>query len=354
MQPFRENSEIFITMSIVESQLARLRERCHVIQGGWGKTGVRLSENELCEKVESTDILLVGYENISRRVVESAKNLKLIGVSRSNPINVDMETVNQKKIPVLHTPGRNSIAAAEFTIGLMLSQARNIGKGDQSLRNGKYTGKPLQDVFQVNPTRDLIWNIDGDSPYTHLRGRELNGCILGLIGLGNVAVRVATIAKAFGMQVITYSPDRDAERARELGITRVSLDRLLSESDFISIHCSVTQETRALLGNEEFKLMKPSAYLINTARASVVDQKALIVALQSNQIAGAALDVFWYEPLPANHPLLGMDNVIMTPHLAGSTQEVPERHSKMLVDDVIAWMDGGKPLHVFNEEILRK
>jgi len=354
MQPARKNNEIFITMSITESQLERLRERGRVFQGGWGNTGVRLSENELCDIVGSVEILLIGYETITKRVIEAAKNLKLIGVSRSNPINIDLDAVNQKNIPVLHTPGRNSIAAAEFTIGLLLSQARNIGRGDRSLRNGIYTGKPFQDIFQVNPARDVIWNIDGDSPYTQLRGRELNGHTLGLIGLGNVAVRVATLAKAFGMQVITYSPDRDAERARVLGIIRVTLAQLLSESDFISIHCSVTQETQALLGVGEFKLMKPSAYLINTARASVVDQKALLAALQSNQIAGAALDVFWYEPIPANHPFLGMDNVTLTPHLAGSTHEVPERHSRMLVDDVIAWMDGGKPLHVFNEEIFRK
>lgn len=343
--------DVFITMSIVESQLSRLKERCSVRQGGWGYTGVRLGEDELSELVSTAEVLLVGYENISEKVIRSAKNLRLIGVSRTNPINVDMDVINARKIPLLYTPGRNAIAAAEFTIGLMLSQARNITKGDRRLRDKQCTGIPMRDLYRENPDKDIIWDIDGDSPYTGLRGMELYGRTLGLIGLGNVAERVAILAKAFGMHVITYSPERDSKRAEEQDIPRVALDQLLSDSDFISIHCSVNPETRALIGEEAFRLMKPSAYLINTARASVVDQEALINALQNDRIRGAALDVFWYEPVPENHPLLEMDNVTITPHLAGSTYEVPERHSRMLVDDLFAWLDGKTPQYIFNKEI---
>ncbi|MBA4420892.1 MAG: dihydrofolate reductase [Anaerolinea sp.] len=352
MSHAKEKLEAFVTMSISVSQLARLRSRCDVQQGGWGLLGFRSTEDELCDLVRSADILLVGYEKITERVIQSAIDLKLIGVSRANPINVNHDAVNARKIPLIYTPGRNAIAAAEYTIGIMLTQARNIISGDRYLRGGSYLGESMKEIFRENPTADVIWDIDGDSPYTRLRGVELNGRTLGLVGLGNVAVRVASLAKAFGMHVITYTPERDSDRAAKLGINIVSLEQLLSESDFISIHCSVTAETKAIIDASSFLQMKPTVYLINTARASMIDQKALINALQKKQIAGAALDVFWYEPLPKNHPLLKMDNVTLTPHLAGATCEVPERHSRMLVDDVFSWMDGRIPRNVFNREFI--
>ena len=154
------------------------------------------------------------------------------------------------------------------------------------------------------------------------------------------------------MRVITFTQTQDAERAAELGVEMVDLTHLLRESDFISVHCSVTPETRSLLDDKAFALMKSSAYLINTARASIIDQAALINALINKQIRGAALDVFWYEPLPDNHPLLDMENVTITPHIAGSTYEVPERHARMLVDDVLTWLNGNRPTHIFNAEAL--
>ena len=302
--------------------------------------------------MRSADILLVGYEKITGKVIQSAKDLKLIGVSRGNPINVNLEAINARKIPLLFTPGRNAIAAAEFTIGLMLSLARNIVKSDRSLRGGSWLGEPLQDIYRNNPEVDVIWNIDGKSPYDQLRGIELSGRTLGLIGLGNVATRVALLAKAFGMHVITYTSIGDRDRANDLGIKIVPLNQVFQELDFISVHCSASSKTNSIIDSAAFEKMKPTSFLINTARASMIDQKALVNALEKHQIAGAALDVFWYEPLPQNHPFLKMDNVGLTSHIAGSTNEIPERHSRMLVDDVIAWMDGISPKYVFNKKAL--
>jgi D-3-phosphoglycerate dehydrogenase len=170
--------------------------------------------------------------------------------------------------------------------------------------------------------------------------------------LGAVAIRVAELAQAFGMKVVTYTPASDSEMASRLGIQRIGLEKLLQQSDFISVHCKVTEETRGLLGQRAFRMVKPSAYLINTARAVVIDQGALIEALKTNRIAGAALDVFWYEPLPSNHPLLKMDNVILTPHLGGATVEVPELHSKMIIDDVFSWIEGKAPFNILNAGVL--
>jgi len=347
-------TELLMTMAISKDQLELLETRCNVTQAGWGLTGYRLNEDEFCSLIQHTEILLAGYEHITTRVIQAAACLKLIAISRANPVNVDLSTVNARGIPVIYTPGRNAIAAAEFTMGMILDQARHISRGDRTLRSGKYLGEPAADLFNENPINDVVWNLDGDSPYTRLRGIELNGRTLGLIGLGNVASRLTRLAQAFGMRVITHTPERDAQRANELGIKIVDLHQLLSTSDFISVNCAVTPETKAILDEKAFAVINPSAYIINTARASIIDQAALVRALQEGRIAGAALDVYWYEPLPANHPLLNMENVTLTPHLAGSTHEVPERHSRMIVKDVLAWLDGERPMNIFNPEIYQK
>lgn len=340
-------------MSISKTQLDRLQNRCEVVNTGWGKTGQRLSEDELYSILGDANVLLVGYEKVTARVIEKAKKLELIGCSRSNPVNVDVEAATLRGIPVIHTPGRNANAAAEFTIGLMLAEARNIVRSDRALRSGHYVGEASDRFVEADPAGDITWDLDGDSPYKQLRGFELRGRTLGLIGLGNVAMQVARLALAFGMKVLVFTPVSDSELASQLGVQMVDLDELLRQSDFISVHCKVSDGTRGLLDHHAFSMMKPTAYLINTARAIVVDQDALLEALNHRRIAGAALDVFWYEPIPSNHPLLKMQNVTLTPHLGGATVEVPELHSKMIVDDIFIWMDGKNPTHVFNPVVLK-
>jgi D-3-phosphoglycerate dehydrogenase / 2-oxoglutarate reductase len=340
-----------VTIQISNDQLERLGTRFDVVHTGWGKTGFRLSESDLLLNLSDARVLLVGYERITREVIEKNPSLQIIGCSRGNPLNIDIEAATDHKIPVIYTPGRNSIAAAEFTIGLMISIARNIPKGFHRLKSGDYLGQPKENIFSPNPGDDVIWNLDGDNPYLSLRGFELHSRTLGLIGLGNVASHVAQLAKAFGMRVIAVSPARDQEKARKLQIDLVPLETLLRNSDFISLHCKVTPETVGMIDKTSFSMMKRSAYIINTARASIIDQEALVEALVNRQIAGAALDVFWDEPLPANHPLLHLDNVVITPHLGGSTHEVPTRHSQMLGDDLFSLMDGRKIANIANPEI---
>jgi D-3-phosphoglycerate dehydrogenase / 2-oxoglutarate reductase len=349
-----EKIKTLVTMSLNESQAERLQDQCDLIFAGWGKTGCRLSEEALISTLGNASILLVGYENITSRVIERAENLKLIACSRSNPVNVNVEAATSRGIPVIHTPGRNATAAAELTLGLMLVEARNIARGDQSLRSGHYLASPSDSFVGTDPANDITWDLDGESPYKQLRGVELYGRTLGLIGLGNVATKVAQLAKVFGMRVLVHTPWTDAKLIRRLGIQMVELDELLRESDFISVHCKVSDETIGLLDHRAFSLMKPTSYLINTARAAVIDQQALLDALNNHQIAGAALDVFWYEPLPSNHPLLKMKNVTLTPHIGGSTIDVLVLHSRMIVDDVLLWLDGKRPNHIFNPDVWNK
>ncbi len=341
------------TLLISDSQLERLRSRCEVRLAGWGQTGDRLTEEELLGLVEPVDILVVGYENITARVIEHARSLRLIACGRGNPVNIDVAAASARKIPVIHTPGRNATAAAEFTIGLMIDVARSITRSDRALRAGEFLGTARDDFTEADPSADVIWDLDGSSPYKIFRGFELHGKTLGLIGFGHVASEVARLAQAFGMRVIAYNFGHDLDPVHAKDVTLVDMDSLLGASDILSVHCKVTPESRGLLDRQAFEKMKPSAYLINTARAAVIDQPALLQALRSGRITGAALDVYWYEPLPANHPLLSFDNVILTPHLGGATVEVPERHSRMMVDDIYTWLDGGRPKYVFNPGVYK-
>ena len=337
-----------VTILITEDQLARLQSRCEVVFIGWGKTGECLSEQELTVLSQDAEIMLVGYETVSRSMIQNLPRLKLLGCARTNPVNVDITAASERRIPVLFTPGRNANAAAEFTIGLMLAESRHIARSHYALKTNCYLGEANEIFDGADCSADVIWNLDGKSPYKDFRGAELCDRMLGLIGLGNVGTRVAVLAKAFGMRVVAYSPFYNVEKAEKLGVKMVALDDLLMQSDFVSVNCKVTNETQQLLGKREFALMKPSAYFINTARAIIADQEALLEALQNHRIAGAALDVYWYEPIPCNHPLLQLDNVTLTPHLAGATVEVATRHSKMIVDDVLAWMEGRQPERVYN------
>jgi D-3-phosphoglycerate dehydrogenase len=341
-----------VTMSMSEEHLVRLKTYCDVTVTGWGKTGMRLTRGEIKKVISETDILLIGYENITEDLIHNASTLKLIGCARSNPVNVDVSAASKLKIPVLYTPARNAISTAEYTMGIIISETRNIARSYHAMKSGRFLGEPENDFNGSDLRPDVIWNLDGESPYKEFRGVELCGNTLGLIGLGSIGSRVARLAQAFGMKVVACSLSKDAEKAEALGVELISLDDLLIISDIVSVHCRVTPETIGLIGNREIALMKPSAYLINTARAVLIDQQALLNALKNNIIAGAALDVFWYEPLPINHPLLELDNLTITPHLAGSTIEVIQRQSKMIVDDVITWIEGGLPKYVFNPEVL--
>lgn len=338
-----------VTASIDDKNLNLLREHCDVIVTGWAKTGMKLSEEEMIGALEDADILLVGYEKVSEYVIKNSPKLKLIGCARANPINVDSKFAKSCKIPVIYTPARNANSAAEYTMGMILSEVRNIARAFCSLKTGLYVGPAVQNVYELPEEDDVVWNLDQqDSPYKMFKGYELNGRTLGLVGFGNIARRISKIAKAFEMNILAFDPYCSESTMKEYGVKFVALDTLLKNSDFISLHCKVTDETKGLIGEKELAMMKPTAYLINTARAAIISQRALVKVLTEHRIAGAALDVYWYEPIPANHPLLSLDNVTLTPHIAGASYDVPLRHSEMIVEDIIKWIKGEKPERVFD------
>lgn len=243
------------------------------------------------------DALIVrSRTSVTAEIIEAANRLKVIGRAGIGVDNIDVQIATRRGIVVLNAPGGNVVSAAEHAIALMLSVVRHIPPADASMRRGEWKR-------------------------SRFRGIELYGKTLGLVGAGRIGAEVARRARAFGMRVVAYDPYLSRERAEQVGIELVTLPDLLEEADLISLHVPLTDETRNLIGAKELRMMKRSTYLINASRGGVVDEEALAEALRNGVLAGAALDVFAHEPVLGDHPLLGLDNVVVVPHLGAATRE---------------------------------
>ncbi len=256
-----------------------------------------IDAGELRSIIGDYDALVVrSRTRVTEAVLEAGQRLRVVGRAGVGVDNIDVEGAEKRGIAVLNAPGGNVVSAAELTMALMLSLVRHIPQAAASLKRGK-------------------WERD------RFKGVELRGKTLGLIGAGRIGAEVAKRGLAFGMKVIIYDPYLPDERAREIGVERVTLDALFRSADVVSIHTPLTDETRGLVGANELAMMKPTAYLINAARGGVVDEAALEKALRNGRLAGAALDVFEQEPVAADNTLLRLDNVIAIAHLGAATYE---------------------------------
>ncbi len=333
-------TRVLLTAELTDDALALLRANVELVEGGALRHGRLLPPAELAEELRGADVLIVGYEQVTEEVMDARPELKLISSIRGGPeANISIAAATARGIPVLFTLGRTQHAVAEHTFALMLALARRVTEGDRLIRSRQitHTGPPAS-------TRDVVWRLPEESPgrerHAALRGTELFGKTLGLLGLGNIAQEVARLGQAFGMTVIAHDPYLPAERAREAGVELVGLPELMGGADFLSLHARVTPESTGVIGRAELRAMKPTAYLVNTARAALLDEAALLEALRGGWFAGAALDVFHKEPLDPDSPLLELDNLILTPHLAGSTEEIPLHHSRMVAEDVVGYLGG--------------
>ena len=291
------------------------------VHAGWGVTRRSMTPTELIEALADTEVLICELEHVDGEVLDASPDLKLVASCRGNPTNVDLDAARDRGLVVISTPGRNAISVADFTLGLLLDHARRIGRSAEQLR-------------------ERGWMTDGDLPYFHFRGPELDGRTIGLVGLGAIGRLVAERARGFGMTVVAFDPFVTLAPA---GVKLVALDELLARSDVVSIHCPLTPETTGLIGVRELESMRTDAILVNTARAAVVAESALLQALRTGSIAGAALDVFWKEPLAPEHPIRELDNVTITPHVAGAADDVKRHHARMILDDIERWQRG-RPL----------
>lgn len=344
-----------ITAEVVEPYLSQVKELCDVTVCGWATEKRLMPEEELIEKLKGAEVFIVEYEQVTRRVIEACPDLKLIMCLRGNPVNVDAAACTERGIPLLYAPGRNANSVAEFIVGAMISLIRNIARSYHEIRSGRFLGEPKENIYDVKYRDDTVWsmNTPGANPYIEFKGFEVFGKTFGMVGYGAVGRRLAGILIAMGMKILAFDPYVRPEELLADGIEPASLDDVFSRSDFVSIQCKVTEKTRGMIGAREFSLMKPTAIFINTARGIIVDQKALVEALTEKRIAGAVLDVFWEEPLPSNHPLLGMDNVLITPHIAGASRDVPVQHSLMVADEISRYVNGERPKRLFNREVMK-
>lgn len=281
---------------------------------------------------KDADILMGLFVPVSKKNMDLMPNLKIVGVSRAGLENVNVEEATRKGIIVFNVRGRNAEAVSDFTVGLMLSECRNIARAHYAIKNGTW--------------RKEFSNSDWVP--------ELNGKTIGLVGFGYIGKLVAKKLSGFDVNVIVYDPFIEKEEIEKLGYRYVDKDTLFKESDFVSLHARLSKDTKNLIGKEEISLMKPTAYIINTARAGLVDQEALIEALKNKKIAGAALDVFWEEPLSEDSEFLKLDNVTLTTHIAGTTKEALTRSPELLAKDIKNFLSGETPNFIVNPEVLEK
>lgn len=328
-----------------EKELAYIKEQCDVTIAGellHGKGNV--TEEMLRKECAGSEIIVLGDENAGAQTIRewADRGMKFIGVAKGTPVTVDHEAIAQAGLECSYTPGRNRVAVAEFTIGLMIALTRNLAVSCTGLQLGEHLGEETDDIYDVPDVKNVIWGpLDKNHPYMDYGiGFELYGKNLGIAGYGAIGREVAIRAKAFGMNVLAYDPYQDPDVIKADGCVPADLDTMLSESDIVSIHLAVLPSTHAIVDRTWFERMKRSAYLINTARAYVIHQRDLIEALENKVIAGAAVDVYWKEPVPANHPLLKMRNVVCTPHMAGLTTDVDGWAGRMMAEDVIAYLEG--------------
>jgi D-3-phosphoglycerate dehydrogenase len=322
-----------------------------VEQVGMVDKGRVLTEEELISAIKGKDVLLVEFDPVTEKVLEEAEDLKLIASVRGGAkANIDVEAANKRSIPIVNCPGRNCDTVADFTMGLMLSLSRGIAKAHKQIKDELITDEKhyYENGFCKG---DVNWVGDTSEKFAYLqyKGPTLANKRLGLLGYGAIAREVAKRALAANMNVVAYDPYVD-QNTIEQDVELVSMEEVMSSSDFISIHLRVTPETRNMLGRKELEMMKENTYFINTARAAVVDYDVLIELLQENKIKGAAFDVYPEEPLPPGHPLINLDNVVLTPHIGGASLDPYQRSYKMLLEDIERFLDNKEFKRLYNPE----
>lgn len=332
--------EIYICADFSQDGIEMLKAVGHTVRtGGWGYTSKILNEDELIAEIGNADILFLGYEPVTRKVLENTHLKAIFSIRGGARANVDVDAATELGIPVFCTFGREALPVADFTMGLILSLARKIARANSELHAGVFTAP----AGEFGSDKDVIWDMNAEGPWQSRKGIELEGKILGLIGFGTVGKQVAQRARGFDLDVLVYDPYQSAEAIAAHGATKVELNELLSAADIISFHAKVTDANKNMISYEQFKLMKEGVFIVNTARAGLMDEQALREALRSGKLGGLALDVFHAEPVKRDDEYFNYPNVILTPHIAGAGRDVIYLQSVMLVNDLMLFLAGGKP-----------
>ena len=286
-----------------------------------------MNEAELIERIRPANIVLSfrpAFTKFPKSVLDGAPNLRMICSSGTGVEDIAVSEATARKIPVANVPGPSNRAVAEHCLALLFSVARAVPSQDRVVRRGEWKA---------------------------IQGIELGGKTLGIVGVSGISSELAPIARGLGMNVISWSRNNDAGRAAAIGSQAVSFDELLASADVISLHVRLSDETRNMMGAPQFARMKRGAIVINTARGGLIDEDALVHALNSGQVAGAGLDVFAREPLPSGHPFLTMENIVMTPVSAWSTVDASARMINQSIENVAQFL-AGAPVNVVNPSAL--
>ncbi|MEM4680036.1 MAG: hydroxyacid dehydrogenase [Thermofilaceae archaeon] len=291
-----------------------------------------LTEDELAELVRGVDGCITSWGSpcFTRKVLENADRLKIIGHAAGSVKPYVTDEVFKRGIVVVNAASVIAVAVAEFTLAMILNCLRGIPQHIEALKRKN-------------------WGFRETKPF---KTYDLRGKTIGLVGFGLVARELVKLLKPFNVRLLVYDPHFPSEMLKEYGVEGVSLEELLSNSDIVSLHAALTPETYHMIGERELKMMKPTAYLVNTSRGAVVDEQALIKALKERWIAGAALDVFEEEPLPPHSPFYELDNVLLTPHIAGPSDERLSMLFGVVVEDFRRFFSGEPPLNVVRYEEL--
>lgn len=284
-------------------------------------------EDELLNAIKDADILISHISAISTKAINSAKHLEAVCIMRSGVENINVPNAAAKGIKVINAPGRLAVPVSEFTIGLIIAEMKNIARSHQRMQAHNFGNSFINERYSVN-----------------LKGKNI-----GLIGCGAVGRRVAKIMKAFEANVLIYDPYVPKEELKRQGYIPMNLNDLCREADVISVHFRLTSDTKGMIGREQFALMKPGCYLINTARAGLIEEKSLMEALENHKIAGAGLDVFHQEPLAENNPLLSLDNVTITNHLAGHCSDIFQMTMDIMLGTLKHYFETGEWKNVVNK-----
>jgi D-3-phosphoglycerate dehydrogenase len=319
---------VYATAPLRGQGLDLLRSIADVVEEPWiDETSMRLlNEDQLAARIEELGATVVICEADKCAGPVFEQPLLAVGSTRGDPTNVDIPGATAKGIPVLHAPGRNADGVAEMTIALLFAVNRHVIRADADVRKG--------DVF-----------FNGTIPYQRFRAWQLAGRTAGLVGLGAVGRATRWRLEGLGMKVIAYDPFSSEA-------THDDLDAMLAESDVVSLHAAVTPDTFGLINTDRFAAMRDGAIFLNSARAALHDTDALVAALASGKLAGAGLDHFEGEALPAGHPLIDIPNVVLTPHIGGATYDTEANHTALIAADLAALLAGDKPKHIANPEVL--
>jgi D-3-phosphoglycerate dehydrogenase / 2-oxoglutarate reductase len=287
--------------------------------------------DELLDRVRDAEALVVHYCPVGEKVLRLGERLRLLGTCRAGTENLAVDEADRQGVLVVHVIGRTTEAVSDFAIALLLAEVRNVARAHRRVMDGAWDRRFV--TSDVTP--------------------ELEAKTIGIVGFGEIGSAVARKLSGFRMRLLAHDPFVRPDDVRRGGAEPVSLDRLLEESDFVTLHARAEPGDAPLIGPEQLGLMKPTSFLINTARAALVDTDALVGALRGRAIGGAALDVHDREPLEPGHPLLNLDNVTLTPHLASSTKECMEKSPRLLVEDLLRLFEGGVPIHALNASAWR-